>query len=154
MAPTLSSVTATADKWIDIPLSAFGTSYTDPDGLWDIPTGEYISSTVDGHLRIAYLPVKAGDVFDKIRIDYQALGLNDAINLRVVKRAAAAAGWTAIAYPAATFGSLVQAATQVTLTAPETAVEGTVYALELILNVATTGVKIFGAGVHTTSRSL
>jgi hypothetical protein len=150
--PVMSSVTATVDKWIDIPAAA-SASYTDPTGLWDMPSTEYLYTTASGHKKLIEIPVRPGDVIDKYRVDFQGIAANDGIIMRVVKRAVVAAAWTAVDAPVTAWGPAQNADAQ-TLAAALTVLDGTVYAIEVASVVATTGVKVFSAGFHTTSRSL
>ncbi|MCK9598159.1 MAG: hypothetical protein M0R06_03900 [Sphaerochaeta sp.] len=157
MAPTLSSVTATAvistaDKWIDVPAAA-AISYTDPLGIWDVPSTEYIRTDQNGHKKLFELPLRPGDVVDKYRVEFQGENATDGITLRLVKRAALAAPWAVIDGPHTLWGAAMNN-DPVTLASPETVVEGTVIGIEVTSVVVTTAVRLYSGSVHTTSRSL
>lgn len=156
MAPTLSSVTATAviataDTWNDIPASGFGTSYTDPIGLWDVPDGgEYIYTNQTDHEKIIPVDLAPGSVVSAIRAEIHGDTAADGLKFEFVSRSLNAASWTVV--KTSTITSAVHVSSPATIASPTTIAADTEYAIRITSVVGGTGVKVFGVGYHTTKR--
>ena len=154
MAPTLSSVTATVDKWITIPAAGFGSSYTDPLGLWDVPSGgAYIYTTADGQEKIFPIVLGTGSVVNNVRVEYQGRTAADGVGLEFVYRGPTDTAWTPVA--PSNYTSAAQVVVGPASIPATTIVAGIDYGIRITSLVVGTGwLKVFSVGYHTTSRSL
>lgn len=156
MAPTLSSVTATAviataDTWNDIPASGFGTSYTDPIGLWDVHDGgEYIYTNQPDHEKIFPIELGAGSIVSAIRAEIHGDTAADGLTYEFVSRSLNAASWTVV--KTSTITSKVHVSSTATFASPTTIAADAEYAIRITSVVGGTGVKVFGVGYQTTRR--
>lgn len=149
--PTVSSVISTADTWHDIPASGKGTSFTDPLGMWDIPTGgAYIYSDANGLQRIFDIVESPGTVIENIRAEIHGDDPTDGITLEFVTRASAAAAWTSVS--SSTFTSGTQAVGGPLSVTATTVAAGTCYGIRITTVKAVSGVKVFRVGYYTTTR--
>lgn len=159
MAPTLSSVTATsvtstAEKWVDIMAPAIA-AQNQLGVIWEL-SGVYLRTGDNGVGLYTNCPFAPGSKITGVRAEYQGENAADGISIVLVKRASLAGAWTTvnpIEAETPTWTGAAQAVIGYTYS-PETVVAGTVYAIQIVSVVASTGTRLFRVGFKSSQREL
>ena len=134
--------------------------YASTDGnSWHPAAGNdvtYMHCTVDGECRLYDIPYEAGTVLTRLRVKWQADGVNDGVKVRLVKRdeSGTVTGWTVVGSQQTYKDTGVP--WDVTVSTydfqDETMAANYSYSIEVESEVVMTGVNLFAVGIESSKR--